>query len=48
MIKEKDLQIPGIRDAIYVRDILIFDYLCVLWLDDYGRSYLRVWITGDL
>lgn len=44
----KNLRIPGIRDAIYVRDILIFDYLCVLRLNDYGRGYLRVRITSDL
>lgn len=30
-----------------MRDVLIFNYLRVLRLDDYGRSYLRVWIAGD-
>lgn len=44
----KNSRIPGIRDAIYMRDILIFDYLRVLRLDDYGRGYLRVRIAGDL
>lgn len=45
---QKDFRLPGIRDAIYIRDILIFDYLRVLRLDDYGRGHFRIWIAGDL
>lgn len=45
---QKDSRLPGIRDAVYVRDVLIFDYLRVLRLDDYGRGYFRIWIAGDL
>lgn len=47
-IINKDSRIPSIRDAIYVRDILIFDYLRVLRLDDYGRGYFRIWIADNL
>lgn len=43
----KDSRIPGIGDAIY-GDRLIFDYLRILRLDDYGRRYLYVRIAGDL
>lgn len=39
--------LPGIRDAVYVRDVLIFDYLRILRLDNYGRNYFRIRITGD-
>lgn len=46
-VLNKNSRIPGVRDAIYMRDVLIFNYLRVLRLDDYGRGYLRVWIAGD-
>lgn len=43
----KNLQIPGVRDAIYMSDILIFDYLRVLRLNDYIGGYLHIWIAGN-
>lgn len=41
------LGLPGICDAVYVRDFLIY-YLRILGLDNYSRNYFRIRITGDL